>query len=39
MTRSYWTVLHEDLRLIHRVALVSEFLAELVAQDRKLFSP
>ena len=39
LTRSYWTVLHEDLRAIRRVALVSEFLAEVVARDRKLFSP
>lgn len=37
LTRSYWTVLHEDLRSIRRVALVSEFLAEIVGRDRALF--
>ncbi|KKB10982.1 LysR family transcriptional regulator [Devosia geojensis] len=38
LTRSYWTVIHEDLRAIRRVALVSEFLAEIVARDRAIFS-
>ncbi|WP_297112951.1 LysR family transcriptional regulator [uncultured Devosia sp.] len=37
LTRSYWTVLHEDLRSIRRVGLVSEFLAEIVNHDRALF--
>lgn len=37
LTRSYWTVVHEDLRSIRRVAAVSEFLAEIVARDRALF--
>lgn len=37
LTRSYWTVLHEDLRSIRRVGLVSEFLAEIVNRDRALF--
>lgn len=37
LTRSYWTVVHEDLRSIRRVVLVAEFLAELVARDRHLF--
>ena len=34
LTRSYWTVVHEDLRTIRRVALVSDFLAEIVARER-----
>ena len=34
LTRSYWTVVHEDLRTIKRVALVSDFLAEIVARER-----
>lgn len=38
LTRSYWTVVHEDLRNIRRVALVAEFLAEIVARDRAMFS-
>lgn len=37
LTRSYWTVVHEDLRAIRRVALVAEFLAEIVARDRAMF--
>ncbi|MGV8854283.1 MAG: LysR family transcriptional regulator [Devosia sp.] len=37
LTRSYWTVMHEDLRAIRRVALVAEFLAEIVARDRAIF--
>ena len=38
LTRSYWTVMHEDLRGIRRVALVAEFLAEIVARDRGMFT-
>jgi hypothetical protein len=30
-------VVHEDLRSIRRVALVSDFLAEIVGRDRALF--
>lgn len=37
LTRSYWTVVHEDLRNIRRVALVAEFLSEIVARDRPIF--
>jgi DNA-binding transcriptional LysR family regulator len=37
LTRSYWTVVHEDLRNIRRVALVAEFLSEVVARDRSMF--
>lgn len=37
LIRSYWTVVHEDLRSIRRVALVAEFLAEIVARDRAMF--
>ncbi|WP_332685996.1 LysR family transcriptional regulator [Devosia sp.] len=37
LTRSYWTVVHEDLRNIRRVALVAEFLSEIVARDRAMF--
>lgn len=36
--RSYWTVVHQDLRTIRRVALVGEFLAEIAARDRQLFA-
>ncbi|MEO5807999.1 LysR family transcriptional regulator [Devosia sp.] len=37
LTRSYWTVVHEDLRAIRRVAVVAEFLAEVVGRDRTIF--
>jgi len=37
LARSYWTVVHEDLRMIRRVALVAEFLSEVVARDRAMF--
>ncbi len=37
LTRSYWTVIHEDLRMIGRVALVAEFLSEVVARERSIF--
>lgn len=37
LIRSYWTVVHEDLRAISRVALVADFLAEIVARDRAIF--
>jgi DNA-binding transcriptional LysR family regulator len=37
LTRSYWTVVHEDLRAIRRVALVAAFLAEIVGRDRAIF--
>lgn len=37
LTRSYWTVVHEDLRTIRRVALVAEFLGEIVARNRAMF--
>lgn len=37
LTRSYWTVVHEDLRSISRVALVAEFLSEIVGRDRAIF--
>ena len=37
LIRSYWTVVHEDLRTIRRVALVADFLAEIVNRDRAIF--
>lgn len=37
LTRSYWTVVHEDLRNLRRVAIVADFLAEIVARDRAIF--
>ncbi len=37
LTRSYWTVVHEDLRAIRRVALVAEFLSEIVAREKAIF--
>ncbi|MBD8065392.1 LysR family transcriptional regulator [Devosia sp. PTR5] len=37
LTRSYWTVVHEDLRGLRRVTVVSDFLAEIVSRDRSPF--
>lgn len=37
LTRSYWMVVHEDLRAIRRVSLVAAFLAEIVERDRAVF--
>lgn len=37
LTRSYWTVMHEDLRSLRRVSLVADFLTEIVARDRSIF--
>lgn len=36
--RSYWTVMHEDLRNVRRIALVSEFLRETVARNQAIFA-
>jgi molybdate transport repressor ModE-like protein len=35
--RSYWTVMHEDLRKIRRIAVVASFLAEIVQRDGAVF--
>lgn len=37
LTRSYWTVMHEDLRSLRRIRLVADFLAEIVDRDRAMF--
>ncbi len=37
LSRAYWTVMHEDQRSLRRIALVSEFLSEIVARDRAIF--
>lgn len=39
LKRSYWTVWHEDLRGSRRVAIVSDFLTELVTRERAIFVP
>jgi DNA-binding transcriptional LysR family regulator len=38
LRRSYWLVIHEDLRQLRRVAAVAEWLAGIAASDRALFS-
>lgn len=35
--RTYWTVLHEDLRNIRRIQVVAEYLSELAARERAIF--
>ena len=37
LTRSYWTVVHEDLRAVRRVSAVAEFLSDIVSQDHAIF--
>ena len=37
--RAYWLVTHEDTRGLGRVRALSEFLAERVGRDRRLFAP
>lgn len=37
LTRSYWTVVHEDLRSIRRVSTVAEFLTDIVRRDHAIF--
>jgi len=37
--RAYWLVTHEDTRGLGRVRALSEFLAESVGRDRRLFAP
>lgn len=38
LTRSYWTVVHEDLRAIRRVRLIADFLTEIVARETAYFA-
>ena len=37
LSRSYWTVMHEDLRKIRRITVVASFLAEIVQRDGAVF--
>ena len=37
LLRSYWTVVHEDLRSTRRVELVANFLADIAERDRSYF--
>lgn len=37
--RSYWLTVHEDLRGVERIRLISEALAQMARQDRALFMP
>jgi DNA-binding transcriptional LysR family regulator len=39
ITRSYWLTVHEDLRGVERIRLISEALAQMARQDRALFLP
>ena len=36
--RAYWTVMHEDIRNLRRMAVVSEFLSEIAARDRAVLA-
>ena len=37
IVRSYWLTVHEDLRGVERIRLISEALAQMARQDRALF--
>ncbi|MFQ8430763.1 LysR family transcriptional regulator [Amaricoccus sp. W119] len=39
VTRSYWTAIHEDLRDVARVRVMSEFLTEIVRESQRDFGP
>lgn len=39
ITRSYWLVIHSDVRELARVRAVIDFIAETVAEHRRLFLP
>ncbi|MBX9459571.1 MAG: LysR family transcriptional regulator [Rhizobium sp.] len=39
ITRSYWLTVHEDLRGVERIRIISEALVQLARQDRTLFLP
>ncbi len=38
ITRSYWTVVHEDLRAIRRVSVTADFIAAEVAAAKSIFT-
>lgn len=39
ITRSYWLTVHDDLRGVERIRLISEALVQMARQDRGLFTP
>jgi DNA-binding transcriptional LysR family regulator len=39
ITRSYWLTVHDDLRGVERIRIMSEALAQMARQDRALFLP
>lgn len=39
ITRSYWLTVHEDLRGVERIRLISDALVQMARQDRALFMP
>ena len=39
ITRSYWLTVHDDLRGVERIRIISEALALMARQDRALFQP
>lgn len=39
ITRSYWLTVHDDLRGVERIRLITEALAQMARQDRALFLP
>lgn len=39
ITRSYWLTVHDDLRAVERIRIISEALVQMTRQDRTLFLP
>lgn len=39
ITRSYWLTVHDDLRGVERIRIISEALVQMARQDRALFLP
>ena len=39
IVRSYWLTVHDDLRGVERIRIISEALAQMARQDRALFLP
>lgn len=39
ITRSYWLTVHDDLRSVERIRVVSEALTRMARQDRAIFMP
>jgi DNA-binding transcriptional LysR family regulator len=39
ITRSFWLIVHEDLRSLARISMTADYIAELVRREQALFLP